>query len=144
MPDQTMSVSRLAEPGVYVPPFDALRRSAEVSSVRGELRVALSYDAFVAVVRTLVAAIPVDEAFYLRTYADVAQAIRDGSVTSARQHYVDDGYLEGRLPSDPAFDEAYYLDAHPDVAEQVRTGRLPSARFHYVMDGYREGRRPHA
>lgn len=126
----------------YLPPFELIRRSIEISTVRGELRVNLSYEDFIKILRTMIAGIEVDEAWYLRTYEDIATAIRSGSVRSAKQHFVDDGYFEGRLPFEMAVDERWYLMQNPDVSDSIRRGDVVSAQEHFDQDGYREGRLP--
>jgi len=128
----------------YLPPFDLIRRSVEISTVRGELRVSLSYDDFVQIVRLMISGITVAEEWYLTEYPDIAQAIRDGKVESAKQHFIDDGFFEGRRPFPMDVDERWYLQQYPDVAESVRTGVVASGQQHFVEDGYREGRRPYA
>ena len=50
----------------YLPPFDLIRRMVEVSTVRGELRVSLSYDDFVKILRMMISGIEVDEEWYLK------------------------------------------------------------------------------
>jgi hypothetical protein len=40
------------------------------------------------------ASIELDEAWYLKQYEDIALAVAEGSINSARQHFVDDGYFE--------------------------------------------------
>ena len=127
----------------YLPPFDLIRRSVEISTVRGELRVSLSYDDFVRVLRLMISGIQVKEEWYLTEYPDIAQAIRDGKVESARQHFIDDGFFEGRRPFPMDVDERWYLQQYPDVAESVRTGVVGSGQQHFVEDGYREGRLPY-
>jgi hypothetical protein len=126
----------------YLPPFELIRRSIEISTVRGELRVNMSYEDFVKILRTMIAGIDVDEAWYLRTYEDIASAIKGGRVKSARQHFVDDGYFEGRRPFAMTIDERWYLTENPDVADSIRRGDIPSAQEHFDQDGYREGRLP--
>ncbi len=126
----------------YLPPFELIRRSIEISTVRGELRVNLSYEDFVKILRTMIAGIEINEAWYLKTYDDIAAAIRSGVVRSAKQHFVDDGYFEGRLPFPMPVDERWYLAENPDVAESIRRGDIPSAQGHFDQDGYREGRLP--
>jgi hypothetical protein len=128
----------------YIPPFDAVRRTLEISTFKGELRVGTSYDGFIDIIKQYIRLLKVDEDWYLETYPDVSRAIAGGAVASARQHYVEDGYFEGRLPFAPEVDEAWYLSQHPDVADGVSTGRIASATYHFVHDGYKEGRRPHA
>ncbi len=126
----------------YLPPFELIRRSIEISTVRGELRVNLSYEDFVKILRTMISGIEINEAWYLSTYEDIAAAIRGGVVRSAKQHFVDDGYFEGRLPFPMQVDERWYLGQNPDVAESIRRGDVPSAQEHFEQDGYREGRLP--
>ena len=82
----------------YLPPFELIRRSIEISTVRGELRVNILYENFVTLLRQLIQGIEVDEAWYLKQNPDVADSIRNGSVSSAQEHFERDGYREGRLP----------------------------------------------
>jgi hypothetical protein len=126
----------------YLPPFELIRRSIEISTVRGELRVNLSYEDFVSILKTMIRGIEVDEAWYARTYEDIGGAIKGGSVGSAKQHFVNDGYFEGRLPFPVVVDERWYLTENPDVAESIRRGIVDSAQEHFDQDGYREGRLP--
>ena len=126
----------------YVPPFETVRRSVEVSTVRGQVRVSVPYEEFVRLVKSLVAAIDVDEVWYLERNDDVAGAIARGIIPSAREHFAGDGYLEGRLPFPVTVDEQWYLEQNPDVAEGIRAGSVASAQTHFEECGYREGRRP--
>jgi hypothetical protein len=126
----------------YLPSFETIRGSLEISTVRGELRVNISYENFISIIRTMIQGIEVDEAWYARTYEDIGSAIRDGRIRSARQHFVDDGYFEGRLPFPIEIDEEWYLTENPDVAESIRKGDISSAQDHFDEDGYREGRLP--
>jgi hypothetical protein len=115
----------------------------EVSTVRGELRVSLSYDDFIKIMRMMISGVEVDEAWYLREHEDIAHAVAGGSVESAKRHFLDDGYFEGRLPFPMPVDERWYLEHYPDVAESVRKGVVASAEQHFAEDGYREGRLPY-
>jgi hypothetical protein len=126
----------------YLPPFELIRRSIEISTVRGELRVNVSYENFIAILRQMIQGIEVDEAWYVRAYEDIGNAVKVGVVGSAKQHFVHDGYFEGRLPFPIRVDEAWYLAEHPDVAESIRQGLVESAQEHFDKDGYREGRLP--
>jgi hypothetical protein len=127
----------------YLPPFDLIRRMVEVSTVRGELRVSLSYDDFIKIMRMMISGIEVDERWYLQEHEDIAQAIARGEVASAKQHFVDDGYFEGRLPFAMPVDERWYLEHNPDVADSVRRGVVGDGQQHFTEDGYREGRLPY-
>ena len=126
----------------YIPPFETIRRSIEISTVRGELRVNISYENFVAILRQMIQGIVVDEAWYLRNYEDIGNAVRAGHVVSAKQHFVHDGYFEGRMPFPIQVDERGYVKNHPDVADSIRRGSVETAQEHFDKDGYREGRLP--
>ena len=126
----------------YFPPFELVRRSVDISTVRGELRVNVAYEDFVKLLKLMISGIEVDEQWYARAYDDIGQAIRAGTIRSARHHFINDGYFEGRLPFPIQVDEPWYLRQYPDVAEGIRAGKLTSAQEHYEMDGYREGRLP--
>ena len=126
----------------YLPPFDSIRRAVEISTVRGQLRVSMAYDEFVALIKSVIAGVEVDSRWYLDQNPDVADAIALGAVASATEHFAGDGYLEGRMPFPISVDERFYLEQNPDVAEGIRAGSVPSAQEHFERSGYREGRRP--
>jgi hypothetical protein len=90
----------------------------------------------------MIVGIEVDEEWYLRTYEDIAKAVREGAIRSAQHHFVEDGYFEGRIPFPMRVDERWYMNQYPDVGDSVRRGELPSAQAHFDEDGYREGRLP--
>ena len=81
----------------YLPPFDLIRRSVEISTIRGELRVNLSYEDFIRLLKKMIIGTEVDEDWYLRTYEDIAKAVREGIIKSAQEHFTEDGYFEGRF-----------------------------------------------
>jgi hypothetical protein len=126
----------------YLPPFELLRRTVEISTHRGELRVGLAYDDFVKLIRLLISGIEMDEAWYLSQNQDVAAAVQEGTIASARDHFVNEGYFEGRLPFPLVVDEEWYLATYPDVADGVGKGIIASAEQHFRYDGHREGRLP--
>ena len=126
----------------YLPPFDSVRRAVEISTVRGQLRVSMAYEEFVALIKSVVGGIEIDSRWYLERYPDVADAIARGAAASAAEHFAGDGYLEGRMPFPVTVDERFYLEQNPDVAEGIRAGAVASAQEHFEQSGYREGRRP--
>lgn len=85
---------------------------------------------------------PFDEKTYLQTNPDVADALRAGTICSAKHHYVTQGYWEEREGAGPSFSEEWYLAQNPDVAAAVRRGDYPSGALHYQRYGRREGRCP--
>jgi hypothetical protein len=114
----------------------------DVTTVAGERRVNLSYTDLLKIIRMLLCGVDVNEKWYLHQYEDIARAVRSGAVTSAKRHFVDDGYFEGRRPYPMPVDELWYLRQNPDVADSIRKGVVHSGQQHFEEDGYREGRLP--
>jgi hypothetical protein len=83
-----------------------------------------------------------DERFYLETYTDIANAVRNKRVASGFDHYVETGYFENRLPRRLVVDEAYYIQENPDVADGIRRGIVKNAQDHFDNAGFAEGRLP--
>ncbi|MFL5255970.1 MAG: hypothetical protein ACJ8AI_24365 [Rhodopila sp.] len=127
----------------YLPPFDVVKRSFELSTSKGQLMATASYENIIKMIRLLISAIDVDEVWYLDTYPDVAQAVRQGQISSAKEHFINNGYFEGRLPSKVTVDEEWYKNEYPDVAESIKQGAEQSAQVHFYRNGYKEGRMPH-
>jgi hypothetical protein len=126
----------------YLPPFEALKSYLTISNVKGELMVSCSYESLIQMLRQLIIGVEVDERWYLERYPDIADAINQGLAQSARLHFVNDGYFEGRLPFAIRVDERYYLEQNTGVADYVRKGMLESGQQHFDENGYAEGRLP--
>jgi hypothetical protein len=127
----------------YVPPFEFIRRYAEIAIADGELRVSFSYDNFVQMIQLMISGIEIDEEVYLQNGDDIAQALSDSTVASVKQHFLEIGYFKGYLPNAPQVDETWYLQEYPDVAAGIESGEIESATQHFLSDGYREGRKPY-
>jgi hypothetical protein len=126
----------------YLAPFKVLRNSLQLLSVKGQIKVDMSYDDFLTLVKQFLLAVPIDETWYRATYPDVDQAIRAGAYRSARHHFVENGYFEGRRPFDLEIDEGFYMRRYPDIQNSVERGVFASALDHFRRDGYDEGRLP--
>ncbi|MGH7040611.1 MAG: hypothetical protein ACREFY_00585 [Acetobacteraceae bacterium] len=126
----------------YVLPFETARRAVEISAVHGQLQVCTPYGEFMQLVKSLVAAVGVDESCHVERNDDVAGAIACGAMASVREYFVNDGYLEGRMLFPIAVHKQWYPEHNPDVTEGVRGGTILSAQAHFEENGYREGRRP--
>ena len=50
----------------YFPPFEVVRRSVDIQAVRGDLRVNISYEDFVKLLKLMISGIEVDEDWYAR------------------------------------------------------------------------------
>jgi hypothetical protein len=131
----------MGRPVKYIPPFEVTKRLVEVSTAKGQLMATARYEDLIIMIKHLLSGTEVNEEWYLRQYPDVAKAIKEGGAISARQHYIDNGYFENRLPFPVAVDEAWYMREYPDVAASVREGG-DAAQDHFVRQGYREGRMP--
>lgn len=98
---------------------------------------------FQSCLRSIVENIPLDEAWYLEMYPDVQEGIAKKKIASARQHYLNYGYFENRLPFPIVVDEPWYLKEYPDVAQAVQRKKFKSAQKHFELEGFREGRFPY-
>ena len=85
----------------------------------------------------------VDEIWYMERYPDIRDASERGVVLGARQHYVQFGFYEHRIPYKIDVDEAWYLEAYPDVKAAIGDRHYASGQEHFERAGYREGRLPH-
>jgi hypothetical protein len=122
------------------PSFDVVMKKLEIRAREGAV-VVLSHEKLRALVRGFLELVQVDEEWYRSTYPDVAEGIANGTVPSAKDHFIHDGYFEGRLPHDVEIDDVWYYETYPDVAANFKAGG-PSAKEHYLEHGYREGRSP--
>ena len=126
----------------YVVPFQVLLDRIEPSHDAGNGRFELSREQLYSMIRALLVSVPVDEEWYISTYPDVAQAIQDGAIKSAKEHFLSNGYFEGRLPAPLIVDEEFYVSEYPDVAESLELGEITSAQEHFELHGCAEGRQP--
>ena len=115
----------------YIAPFETVRNILTISKTSGNETIAEFYEPFLDALRLLLAGVDVDEGWYLAQNPDIAEAIRAGMTESAKRHFVEYGYFEGRLPFYIAVDERWYLLQNPDVAENVRRGVVESAQRHF-------------
>lgn len=80
-----------------------------------------------------------NDAYYLETYPDVADAVRVGSFICGFEHFFRCGAEEGR-DGTAFFNERAYLAQNPDVASCVAEGQCRSGEAHYLTFGHHEGR----
>jgi hypothetical protein len=126
----------------FIPSFKAVQGKLNIVKINGTSRINNSYDELIEIIKMLLRGIAFDENWYLTKYPDVAAAVSSGLVKSARQHFLDVGYFEGRRPQEFEVDEAWYLANYPDVAEGLGRGEIKSAHQHFNEHGYEEGRLP--
>ena len=126
----------------YVPPFETLGVSLKLVHIRGIPTPNMSYDDVKHLISQLLIMVKVDESWYLERNPDIAEAVRDGRTKSGRDHFINNGYFEGRQPFPMAVDEAWYLAQYPEVAGAIQQGSIQSALDHFERHGYKEGRKP--
>ena len=126
----------------YLMPFSELKKNIKIVSDKGQLKVTMSYEAFMLIVRELLKPLPMDEVFYKTMYPDVAEAIADGIHRSVKEHFIENGYSEGRLPFPIKIDHDWYAAQNPDLREGLESGEISSLEDHFTKHGYQEGRWP--
>ncbi len=127
----------------YIPPFAYLKSKATTDTVNGQTMVHMSHDELVEMLRSIIINMDMDETWYMQRYPDVAEAVRAGTFKSAKDHFVNNGYFEGRMPFPIQVDERYYLSRYPELAESIRREVIASGQQHFDENGYLEGRRPY-
>ena len=83
---------------------------------------------------------PFDPDFYSETYPDIEAARLAGLVSDLHMHFAQSGFLEGRLPAEPAFDPVWYAQHYPDLAAQIAADDAAALRNHFITAGLAEGR----
>ena len=83
------------------------------------------------------------ESWYLFKNPTVAGAIEEGVYASALEHFLRDGYREGRRPNGLWVDEDWYSHRYPDVVSAVEAGQDRDAYEHYLHAGAAQKRDPH-
>lgn len=140
----------MAEPDMAIPrrlphgPMLLKGISVTSERLRSGSKVAISLSVLRAIIASAVAELPFDADFYLTHYPDIREAADAGRITDLHSHFVETGYFEGRLGSDPHFDEIFYRNTYPDVVEAIEAGTMASAFDHYICAGVFEGRHANA
>jgi hypothetical protein len=126
----------------YIPPFTALEKKFRVVGGNGKKRIDMKYDDFIGLLKLMLRVVAVDEDWYRSHYPDVADAIKAGAYKSAKHHYVEDGFFEGRWPYEFDLDEHWYKSQYPDVVAGIKAGAFVTLKEHFREHGYKEGRLP--
>jgi hypothetical protein len=131
---------------MFVPPYDVLLQvlRSGARAPRGGGEITMPRALLDLMLRLLVAEMPFDEAEYLKRNPDIAEALMQGKIADAHQHFITSGYFEGRVGGAPAVDAAWYQQRNADVASEVAAGGVASAADHYIQSGAREWRSPSA
>lgn len=147
-PEKTLTSSEESElksgAKPYLVPFRAAVAHLGVETAIVPDTITVSRDQLREFATALLRGVAFDEAAYLAMYPDVAEAITRGDITSARDHFAEHGYFEGRFPGHVVVDEAWYRAKYPDIAEGVEIGEFRSCQDHFDKHGRAEGRLPFA
>ncbi len=107
----------------------------------GQGEVTLARKNFEELIKNIAAKNKFDEKWYLDTYPDVRQAVRDGLFASAHEHYIERGYFENRIPSRPNFNADAYLRRYADLQHLRGADDIEASAYdHFRRYGFREGR----
>jgi hypothetical protein len=127
---------------VYVRPFKSAMHEIGVDPMAISDIVLLNREKLEQLIKILLRAVTIDEDWYRKTYPDVDAAIKDGVYKSAKHHFVENGYFEGRRAGMTVVDEDWYRQAYPDIAEGIELGQFASCQEHFDQHGEAEGRLP--
>ncbi len=129
-------------PAHYLPPHTLMKRLIRRGRAPGgEETVTMAAKTFHKFVEAAAASL-FDEAAYLARYEDIRSAVEAGRLHSGFEHFVTDGYLEGRPALRYAVDKEWYIQSYPDVAEAIASGKVRDAAHHFEAFGFAEGRVP--
>lgn len=80
-----------------------------------------------------------DPEFYAQTYPDLEVARLEGRLSNLHDHYIQTGFFEGRLPSEPPFDAEWYATYYSDLKGEFGTDRA-ALQNHFRTAGLAEAR----
>ncbi|MCI4679470.1 hypothetical protein K9U39_09830 [Rhodoblastus acidophilus] len=126
----------------YLAPFSVAVRQLGLDSTDLPETLTISKDQLRGLLTVLLKGVAFDPDWYLTKYPDIADAVSKGVVPSARVHFVEHGYVEGRLSGPVTVDEQWYLAQNPDIAESIEVGEAKSCQDHFEIHGRAEGRAP--
>jgi hypothetical protein len=130
----------------YLPPFAVILGMLGINKedlpVAGDQMVTVPFGILCQLLRGTLLSVPFHEERYLHMNPDVAGAVFRGDIRSGQDHFISNGYFEGRQGGSEGFAEAWYLEANTDVAVAVHAGTFASAHEHYLEAGMYELRSP--
>lgn len=123
-------------------PFAEFKTQFKMTPSRGRLYASIGRDEFLRLVKTILMAVPVDEIWYRTTYPLAEKMISSGTSSSARDHYIEQGYFKNYIPFEIKIDSDWYLSRYSHDRMGIDRGYARSAADHFVRIGYAEGCRP--
>lgn len=133
------------EASALKPYLTPLKPALRALGIKGDVpeRFEVSREQLKAFLSVLLRGVTFDEEWYLAQYPDIADAVAGGHFRSARDHFVEHGYWEGRHPGHVVVDEEWYANVNSDVAEGVALGEIRTCQEHFDQHGRQEGRLPY-
>jgi hypothetical protein len=120
-------------------PFDRLKPRLRLTPTRDGLKAFVSRDDFIALIKQLLRAVPVDTEWYCQSYPIGRVGFEAPDRAS---HFAEVGYFKGWLPSDIEVDIEWYQRRYEHVRRGLELGLAVDAKDHFLKMGYREGCRP--
>jgi len=77
----------------------------------------------------------IDTKFYSEKYPDISDIVSSGKFKSLDEHFVHQGYYEGRLPAPLAFDPMWYRNRYADMAQLAAAAGDAGLERHYIEHG---------
>jgi hypothetical protein len=127
---------------VYIMPYKRAMRELGLDPLAVPDTISLSRENLTWLFKILLRGVDVDEEWYRSAYPDVDAAIKGGAYKSAKHHFVENGYFEGRRPGKVVVNQDWYKQAYPDIADGVEFGEINSCQEHFDQHGEAEGRLP--
>jgi len=127
---------------IYVMPYKRAMLQIGIDPLAIPDKISLTREDLESLFKIVLRGVPVDEEWYRTTYPDVDAAIKQRAYKSAKHHFVENGYFEGRRPGKVVVDQDWYKQAYPDIAEGVQFGEINSCQEHFDQHGEAEGRLP--
>jgi hypothetical protein len=127
--------------GNFIPPLDVVLAGLGITKedlLADKVKVSSNFLQFL--LSKLASLSDFDSTWYATTYPDVEGARLAGEVPSLLDHFVQTGYLEGRLPHEPAFDASWYYEHYRDIGGAFNPSDTQALKNHFISRGYYEGR----
>jgi len=130
-----------AETASYVPPLPLVLQGLRITPADLKGPTVAVPTAFLRFLITeLVRSAPFDEAWYTTTYLDIANRHSAGQIASLHEHYITEGYFDGRLPRQPEFDPDWYYTHNRDLLHFYEPSQIGRLYSHFMSSGMNEGR----
>jgi hypothetical protein len=123
-------------------PFECLKPRFQLAPARGGLIARMFREDFIALIKQLLSAVPVDPEWYRSRYPIGEIGFEEPDSTAIAAHFAEVGYFNGWLPCDVELDTEWYQRRYEHVRRGLELGFALDAKDHFLKMGYREACRP--